>query len=323
MGLIRVSLILLFFPFSPFTDAAPVGGTSATIPAGNQTSSPPFGQSSPIPCSVDTCGATCGVASESSDSSNGNSIGTIENLSKFQERALPNPGDPTNWVRQLSAGLPAQNWVPVPRTRGTTSISVSILPNQHSAAGVIGLYGCTSVIIVSKEGIYISHILENPTFIQDDSRTPTDDQTFWDQSYNMLENGNPYEPRNSVALKKLIGRNGILRKSALPTIFIITPFTTSWDEDYLGITTILRYDARINRLRQALPQLVPGSRMPDVFGYRRTDKATSEDRSGFYGRAIVEWDTRDGLTWRLWVEDRQVAEFDGMLQVYQNPTAGN
>lgn len=44
-------------------------------------------------------------------------------------------------------------------------------------AGVNGIYGCTSVIIVSEKGVYASHIWENSVFIDSDWKA-TDDDSF-------------------------------------------------------------------------------------------------------------------------------------------------
>ncbi|KAL3490431.1 hypothetical protein BJX62DRAFT_238067 [Aspergillus germanicus] len=49
---------------------------------------------------------------------------------------------------------------------GDTAGKWYMFTNEKTAAGVTGLFGCTSIVIVSKHGVYLSHIYEDPVFVK-------------------------------------------------------------------------------------------------------------------------------------------------------------
>lgn len=99
---------------------------------------------------------------------------TLDHVS-LDKRALPpvtTPLDETyvtslspRWISQ--AGNAAATWYDFP-----LKINRFFVPK-----GVNGLYGCTSVVIISERGVYISHIWEVPVFI-DPNENPTSDDFF-------------------------------------------------------------------------------------------------------------------------------------------------
>ena len=157
----------------------------------------------------------------------------------------------------------------------------------YAAVGVNGIYGCTSVIIVSEKGIYISHIWENPVFI-DEHYTPTDDSTFLSRAFIALRDGT----QNAASISELAGTDedpGPLHSTHIPKVFVVTPYTTDWDRETLNINTNLRYEARAQELAQQVARILPGSGgIGLTLGYERTDRGRSTQVPGTAGRAILE-----------------------------------
>ncbi|KAL4777587.1 hypothetical protein BDW60DRAFT_202476 [Aspergillus nidulans var. acristatus] len=63
---------------------------------------------------------------------------------------------------------------------------------ESTVLDIKGLYGCTSVIIVSSKGVYISHIWEKPTSINGDEKRQiyeTEEEYFKKYSFDALTQG--------------------------------------------------------------------------------------------------------------------------------------
>ncbi|OQE12050.1 hypothetical protein PENVUL_c001G08669 [Penicillium vulpinum] len=197
----------------------------------------------------------------------------------------------------------------------------------HSAVGVKGIYGCTAVIIASEKGVYISHIWESPVFV-DQEFNPTDDNLFTINAFNSLRDGTIH----AQSVTDLIGTDqnpGVLNAIYAPKVFVLTPFTTDWDRQYFSISTILRYQTRVQELAQKIANIVPGSGGNGIIlGYTRTSRQASSQERGIAGRAILEIDPfytwlttpydskSSGLQigrWRLWVEDHLITYQDFWL----------
>ena len=192
----------------------------------------------------------------------------------------------------------------------------------HLVQGVNGIYGCTSVIIVSEKGVYLSHIWEGGVFnVAGTEYVPTDDNTFITQGFNALRDGTA----NAQSITALIGSDqnpGPLNTIYSPKVFVLTPYTTFFDRTMFGITTTLRYEQRAQWLAQQISQLLPGSENGGTLGYTRTNPQESTQPAGTAGRAIFEVDPfqyilvssldnpeAPGLqigAWRLWVEDQLI-----------------
>lgn len=247
------------------------------------------------------------------------------------KRALPDVTPPySNYVSTLNppwisqAGDAAAQWFDYP------------LANSHAIAGVNGIYGCTCVIISSEKGVYVSHIWESPVFTASDY-TPTDDNTFTTKAFNALRDGTA----TAQSITALIGTDqapGPLNAIYAPKVFVVTPFTSKFDQDNYGITTTLRYETRAQQLAQQVAQTLPGSGGTGlVLGYTRTNKQESTKNPGTAGRAIVEIDpfqrwvttphdpTSAGLQigrWRLWVEDQLITYQDFWIPHQTTPPQG-
>ena len=76
---------------------------------------------------------------------------------------------------------------------------------------------------MSDRDVFVTHFWERPTFLLD-QLTPTDDDTFWANSYDVLQDGSAAD--GIVGLTSLTGPGQILHGDYSPTIFIVTPCTT-------------------------------------------------------------------------------------------------
>lgn len=236
----------------------------------------------------------------------------------LDKRALPEINQPywpyvghllPPWVSQR--GLASAQWYDFPAR------------DYRVVAGVNGLFGCTSVIIISDKGVYVSHIWENPVF-EDANFIPTDDKVFLINAFNALRDGT----LTAQSVTELIGTDqspGVLNARYRPLAYVITPYTNNDERNDFGINTQFRFQIRAQQLAQGITQVLfdnSNDWQTMIVGYNRISKAASLSYPGTAGRAIVEVDPVQfvlkpdhgpGLPlpvgkWRLWVEDRLINE---------------
>ncbi|KAH8686198.1 hypothetical protein BGZ61DRAFT_392794 [Ilyonectria robusta] len=230
----------------------------------------------------------------------------------FAHNTTPNPFYVASlspvWVSQL--GDASGHWFDFPQT-------------GQGFAGVNGIYGCTAVIIASERGVYLSHIWENPVFIDIDWN-PTDDASFNANAFEALRDGTAY----AQSITALVGDDanpGVLNAIYSPKVFVLTPFTGP--NDPTGVTTRFRYQDRAQQLADNLASVIPGSGGSGyLLGYTRTNQKLSTEDIGTWGRAIFEVDVLQSVLmtpfapegslglrigrWRLWVEDQLITYQD-------------
>ncbi|KAF2238084.1 hypothetical protein EV356DRAFT_335996 [Viridothelium virens] len=260
----------------------------------------------------------------------------------LKKRALRGVADPKRYVAALSKVISEKGrWVHHIWTDGmATSRTFRYDPeDMKTASGVKGMFGCTCVIIASQRGTYLSHIWEGPTFVRNQREYESREDVFWEHSFESLRDGNDLDPLDkSLPLAYLVAPGEVLHIESNPVIFIITPYTTESQRQHFHVRTELRYEERIKELARALAKLVPSVEPPVLVGYHRADEgATEADElepegpAGYAGRAIVEveqerWDIVDADgrslcfdrppfvgTWRLWVEDRAIYQYDYVI----------
>ncbi|KAF4342832.1 hypothetical protein FBEOM_3241 [Fusarium beomiforme] len=239
---------------------------------------------------------------------------------KLSDRAFPldQPRKDPGYVSTVSLFFHPSNWVGQRQMASGTWYDFPIA--GRATFGVNGIYGCTAVIIVSSLGTYISHIWENPVFI-DSNWNPTSDAFFQQNSFAAIRDG----VDGATSISSLLGtdaRPGPLHAVYSPKIFVLTPFTNPILE---SVTTRLRYQNRANWLADRLKRLIRGSES-FVMGYTRSSREESLADLGYMGRAFVEVDMLQhvirsehaapndpGLSiaqWRLWIEDTRITEQD-------------
>ncbi|KAL9097801.1 MAG: hypothetical protein Q9165_000127 [Trypethelium subeluteriae] len=205
---------------------------------------------------------------------------------------------------------------------------------ERAAFGVKGLRGCTSVIVVSARGAFLSYIWEFFAFgvRVGEQLIPTGDDAFWSLSYERIVHGNRADdyPGGSPGLNDLKSRGQILADEYDPMIFIFTP-ETGVEDRLAGVTTSLLYEDKIHRLQAGLRALFPNAFAPQVIGYSRdrgppseSDELNRTTGAGYVGRVVLEVDPYQAVmvspgahnlrasplfgAWRLWLKDRLVRQ---------------
>lgn len=195
--------------------------------------------------------------------------------------------------------------------------------NDKMVVGMKGLHGCTSVVIISVKGVYISHIYEQPVFVNDEGQTK--DEYFRANSIERLRHG----AKDTQSITALIGTDanpGGLHAQYKPRVFVITPSGFRfWNKDCFKQ---FRYEDRSRYIATTISSIIPGSIGKGmVVGYRpSTAEAASMDTLP-NGRVILEMDPCQGALptdiaddlhlhgaqarrWRLWVTDEWMAYQD-------------
>ncbi|KAJ5178776.1 hypothetical protein N7492_001986 [Penicillium capsulatum] len=209
--------------------------------------------------------------------------------------------DRNAYVRRLYGNMRDDQRVPLDEKKWKSTARFwywNTLPGQ-TAAGIKGLCGCTSVIVLSDVGAYVSHIWDDSF---DDDCGP--EEAINNIMYT-LRNGNPVD--NSPGLRGLTRPGGPLSALYHPAIFVVC----SQQEDNSG----LMYPNEIPILQEQLSQVVPSSRIPEIVPY--TEDLDTVEQDNVNGQAAVEYDSRQSVVifkgspvpvsmWRLWVQNREI-----------------
>lgn len=294
------------------------------------------------PCTRDTCGAACKALSSLSYKSRGtgvkdkitnSSVPIGKNISEVESRIsslrkrwylMQNPENGAAYVTVLSRIISMdQRWVHIDRSEADRATMQNFPYGNRreryaTASGIKGMWGCTSVIIASDAGVFISHIWEIPTFATEDHK-PQSDDIFLATGLDVLRDGYVDDDTGqNPGFSTLTGQNGVLNIQRRPVVFIITPKTSDEDTELCGINTELQYEAKVDILATALQRSIQSQEAPHIIGYTKTDEPIAESDTCALGKAIVEVDQDYvGLqprilsrvpsiqgSWRLWVEDR-------------------
>ncbi|KAF9887534.1 hypothetical protein FE257_010112 [Aspergillus nanangensis] len=237
--------------------------------------------------------------------------------------SLPGPDADVDWRDYL-----IQASHEITRRRGwigqnfaTTGKWYPFVPHKaRGAAGVKGIFGCTSVMIVTRFGVYISHIFENPVFV-DIRRDATPDEFFKSQSFGALRYGGD----GIEAVESLVGTDdapGVLHPMHEPQVFVITPFVDSTKQEWL-------YSERAKWLSDQFGLFFYpngyGHKPPIIKGYIRTRYDRSNNDNKLEGKAIMEVASVDSVIypdhgprgvrpfaigrWRLWVGGEYLVDY--------------
>ncbi|PYI31318.1 hypothetical protein BP00DRAFT_344071, partial [Aspergillus indologenus CBS 114.80] len=201
-------------------------------------------------------------------------------------------------------------------------------PDLQSALGVKGLHGCTVLMIVAKDGVYLSHIFESPIF-----RTPTEpdvaDDFFMEQTFTALSTGrtgpagqvnNQIEP-----LQDLWGTEanpGPLHRTNNPQLIIVTPFLPEWrPQEYMYARRVQWLAAQFNRFLYFPTGGAPADKAPIIRGYEPTDFWQSNNDDSSVGKVVIEVDKYNSFLqagnhllavgqWRLWLCGQYVMDYN-------------
>ncbi|KAF2133064.1 hypothetical protein P153DRAFT_178958 [Dothidotthia symphoricarpi CBS 119687] len=144
-------------------------------------------------------------------------------------------------------------------TYGATSSKTLHFRNVPLDTGVINLYGCTSVIVISEEGLWISHFFENPSFVNGQSQFHHD--VIW------MGLGSGDGPAwHEEGLWNLAYPGGILGYTSNPKAFIITPRIRTQPPE-AALPGLLLYANEVGQIATRLQTLIPSAAPPVVIDY--------------------------------------------------------
>ncbi|KAE8359918.1 hypothetical protein BDV27DRAFT_149164 [Aspergillus caelatus] len=178
------------------------------------------------------------------------------------------------------------------------------LGNVKFNLAVQDLYGCTSVVVVSEKGVWMSHLWENPAFATKGPSgewLPSADNKFEADVLNALEDGNQEMP----GLAQFTKNGGAFIAAYRPFAYIFYQ-TGSHYPNYDRT-----YKARINQISQKLQRLLPLNTPPLIYQYDRAGGHMMRAK----GKVLFQYEpnerimqTKDGPLQqalnRIWLEDR-------------------
>lgn len=204
------------------------------------------------------------------------------------------------------------------------------LAGRQVKVGVVNLYGCTSVIVMSKKGIWMSHFWEVPSFIQPkytDSSRRTVNYKFNQKQFDTdvlstLNNGCVFDqsPGSVEGLLCHTGANGWFNEANEPQVVIVTP-----REKVLNARPgVLQYQDQVDQISARLDVIFPYILLPTVVDYislgpdgKVIDQTNPQGFTWPQGKALFRYDpgiakgsegqgcgTERNPNVEVWVEDR-------------------
>ncbi|RMY74607.1 hypothetical protein D0863_03116 [Hortaea werneckii] len=247
------------------------------------------------------------------------------NTSTKRKRTLATPADFNgDYLDFFTAQLQDPSLVNVPHrlagTGGSSSALIQLYLDYPFSMTVQGLYGCTSIILISRRGVYMSHLFENPGFT-DNFQTdiaqaiPNGDST--PISIGSLFDGQPWCPdlRSQSAAGGTFDPN---QEGGVKTI-LVTPGPYIFDTT----TNLYRYPNEVNVIRTWLSNTF-GSE-PSDHVYTSTDNFMSNEQGVSFGKVLFQFDPNqaiafedkilnDGKTYRCPVQYAGVKLWSGFQQ---------
>jgi hypothetical protein len=164
---------------------------------------------------------------------------------------------------------------------------------QDIRTGVIGLFGCTSIIVISRGAVWVSHWWEKPVFFL----------TSFEEFRNLL-------------LIPMVEGNGDrmpgLSKLADPT----QPFEAKYQPRAIIASVKLRdgryifeYDNKINYIQDKLKAIIPGIRIT-IYKYARNKKDALQVSSPI-GKILIQYSATEPnceRKYRVWIEAQDILE---------------
>ena len=201
--------------------------------------------------------------------------------------------------------------------RGSTGFARALI-NQRYDAAVHGLYGCTSVVVISRSAMWISHFWEIPSFrAQPENwlqpRVQADIDNFNDQVIGQMQNGGP----DIVGLTQFTAPGGQFDSLQQPVWAIVTPRADD------GVASTYRYGEEVAAIKVVLGTRFPNA-PPVVVDYVPNSDPTAQTTTAT-GKILFQYDPFEALitdpndscnvfqqaAFRLWVEDRPTWVWQG------------
>jgi hypothetical protein len=169
---------------------------------------------------------------------------------------------------------------------------------QDLTTGVVGLYGCTSIIIVSKGAVWVSHWWEDPLFTAESFRE------FRDRILTPLVEGTGSENGDEriPGLGGLTGPTQPFEALYEPRAFLVSVRQQDGPN-------IFEYAGKIRVVELKLKSLMPNIRIT-TYKYRRNRKATQSSRAP-NGKILIQYSATEPdceRKYRIWVEAQEALE---------------
>ncbi|GAB1743705.1 hypothetical protein NU219Hw_g628t1 [Hortaea werneckii] len=296
-------------------------------PACTETTPPK--QTAPCADCVTTVSGRAYPAEQTSVPEGADEITSLDDLANStsgkRKRTLATPADFNgDYLDFFTAQLQDFSLVNVPHrlagTGGSSSALIQLYLDYPFSMTVQGLYGCTSIILISRRGVYMSHLFENPGFtdnfqIDIAQAIPNGDTT--PISIGSLFDGQPWCPdlRSESASGGTFDPN---QEGGVKTI-LVTP------GPYISDTTtnVYRYPNEVNVIRTWLSNTF-GSE-PSDHVYTSTDNFMSNNQGVSFGKVLFQYDPNqaiafedkilnDGKTYRCPVKYAGVKLWSGFQQ---------
>lgn len=195
-------------------------------------------------------------------------------------------------------------WVPLGTGgRSNPTALYHELKNERYDMAVQGLYGCTSVVVVSEKAVYMSHFWEVPGFSQGDWGIGSQ-QRFEEEVLNPLENG---DGGSAIpGLRQYAGNNGAFSSQYRPAAYIIKP-GSSGRPDYDKA-----YEKKVDQIVEKVKNILGVSTPPIPITYTRVG---GNDYLIPQGKVLFQYDPVESrqatdscpiqqAMERLWVENK-------------------
>ena len=231
-------------------------------------------------------------------------------------------GESKDWFLDSMRFLPTENFLKHSKDHAAyTSGFTFKLQNQPDAWALQGLWGCTSVIVMSRKRIFMSHIWQHPSMDKTDAE-------FMDQVFGPLENGNAACP----GLKQYAGAGGDFENADENHVraFIVTP--CSYDPPYdIPDPNDLLFPDRVRQLGLLLGLILGRVPEPVIPYIIEASVARNRNWKWAQGKILIRYDPfatlgriegHDELSQmastELWVEAGQKARYIDVWYPFQN-----
>lgn len=228
----------------------------------------------------------------------------LEDYAELAQRAVVSPKDFDGNVEEFILREYAwAEWVPHRSEGGVSSALVRGLVNHKYDMAVAGLYGCTSVVVVSKRGVWMSHFWEDPSFQSQDQ--------FQTDVLDLLAVGDG--TGEMPGIKQFIGPGLVFDTDARPHTLVITPRNreTMAPGSY-------EYGPMVDQIVKSLKDLFPAALPPQVSDYLKRDSTADIRFHTASGKLFFQYDPAQAMyadshrphktiqqaTLRVWLEDR-------------------
>ncbi|KAI9718522.1 MAG: hypothetical protein M1812_003973 [Candelaria pacifica] len=197
---------------------------------------------------------------------------------EIEKRTLPDPSDAVyggNVASFILEEFKKADKIPLRiDSNHPSSALVRKFNNERVNLAVYGLYGCTSVLVVSNQGIWASHFWENPSFVNANR--------FQNEVLVALEDGDGTD--DMPGIRRYTGFREFLNVAEVPQAIIVTPRVRT----SLVVGNLL-FGVQVNQISTTLRGLIPNS-IPIVIEYVPTDARTSQSTDNPSGKMLVQFD---------------------------------